>query len=167
MERYIGLLQESLHGHLELGEEQLHGAVRGMIHTFHRLWARKLLDPLPLLSVCWVKFKLEIKEKFGILLTTFPVSRTPTISSWWLKHKAIYETWTFCYLSGVHGGSFWFQLSSTIKAPVPLNSRSKRLVWISLCDRISQVLVQFPDCPCFPASVNPESLCFTTGASTG
>lgn len=148
VERYIGLLQERLHGHLELGEEQLYGAVRGMIHTFHSLRARKLLDPLPFLSVCRVKFKLEIKEKFGIQRTTFLVSRTPTISSWWLKREPICETWTFCYLSGVHGGggggSFWFQLSSPIKAPAPLNSRSKWLVWISLCDWSAQVLVQFP-----------------------
>ena len=33
-----------------------------MIHTFHRFRARKLLDPFPLLSVCWVKLKLEIQS---------------------------------------------------------------------------------------------------------
>lgn len=52
VQRYIDLLKESFHCHLELVEEQLHGAVRSMIHTFHRFRARKLLDPFPLLSVC-------------------------------------------------------------------------------------------------------------------
>lgn len=101
-----------------------------MIHTFHRFRARKLLDPLPLLSVCWVKLKIRnIREVQNTAQNCLGVQN---LNNQFLVVRMQCYLWNLNLLLSKwsSNGLFLIQLRSPITAPVPWTIGLACLNWL-------------------------------------